>query len=73
MKGYLIEKGVMNEMKAAEIRNEFKDKIESELKIGFDVKPVVADTEKELEDVYASQGREFKWPIRSIRVQGSSR
>lgn len=50
---YLIETGVMNEMKVAEIRNEFKDRIESELKIGFDTKPVVADVEEELEDVYA--------------------
>ena len=35
------------------IKNEFKEKIESELAIGFDTKPVVADTEEELEDVYA--------------------
>jgi 2-oxoisovalerate dehydrogenase E1 component len=52
---YLIDNGVLNEMKVAEIRNEFKDKIESELVIGFDTKPVVADTEEELEDVYADQ------------------
>src|SRR5258705_1062886 len=51
---YLIQAGVLHEMKVAEIRNEFKDKIESELKIGFDTKPVVADTEEELDDVYAS-------------------
>ena len=50
---YLIEIGVMNEMKVAEIRNEFKNKIESELKIGFDAKPVIADTEEEMEDVFA--------------------
>ena len=50
---YLIETAVLNEMKVAEIRNEFKDKIESELAIGFNTKPVVADTEEELEDVYA--------------------
>ncbi|NOT50940.1 MAG: dehydrogenase [Chitinophagaceae bacterium] len=50
---YLIEAGVINEMKVADIRNEFKEKIESELAIGFDTKPVVADTEEELEDVYA--------------------
>ncbi len=50
---YLIEAGVMNEMKVAEIRNEFKEKIESELKIGIDTKPVIADTEEEMEDVYA--------------------
>jgi 2-oxoisovalerate dehydrogenase E1 component len=50
---YLIESGVMNEMKIAEIRNEFKEKIENELKTGVDTKPVVADTEVELEDIYA--------------------
>jgi 2-oxoisovalerate dehydrogenase E1 component len=50
---FLIESGVLNEMKVAEIRNEFKEKIESELKTGFDTRPVVADTEQELDDVYA--------------------
>jgi 2-oxoisovalerate dehydrogenase E1 component len=53
---YLVESGVMNEMKVAEIRNEFKDKIESELKIGVETKPVVADVEEEMEDVYAESG-----------------
>ncbi|HEX4876815.1 MAG TPA: dehydrogenase E1 component subunit alpha/beta [Chitinophagaceae bacterium] len=51
---YLIETGVLNEMQVAEIRNEFKEKIESELAVGFNTKPVVADTEEELEDVYAA-------------------
>ena len=51
---FLIETGVINEMKVAEIRNEFKNQIESELKIGFDTKPVVADTEEEMEDVFQS-------------------
>ncbi len=50
---YLIDAGVLSEMKVAEIRNEFKEKIDSELAIGFNTKPVVADTEEELEDVYA--------------------
>ena len=53
---FLIEAGVMNEMKVAEIRNEFKEKIESELKIGFGTEPVEADTEEELEEVYAESG-----------------
>lgn len=52
---YLIETGVLSEMQVAEIRNEFKDKIESELAIGFNTKPVVADAEEELEDVYAER------------------
>jgi len=49
---YLIETGVINEMRVADIRNELKDKIESELAIGNNAKPVVVDTEEELEDVY---------------------
>jgi 2-oxoisovalerate dehydrogenase E1 component len=53
---WLIENNVINEMKVAEIRNEFKDKIESELAIGFDHKMAVPDTEKELEDVYSVNG-----------------
>ena len=53
---FLIGNNVMNEMKVAEIRNEFKEKIESELAIGSNTKPVVADTEEELEDVYAKSG-----------------
>jgi 2-oxoisovalerate dehydrogenase E1 component len=52
---FLIESGVMNETTVAEIRNEVKDKIESELAIGSDTKPVIADTEEELEDVYAEK------------------
>jgi len=50
---YLVESNVINEMQLADIRNEFKEKIESELAIGFNAKPVIADTEEELEDVYA--------------------
>lgn len=52
---YLIEEGVINEMKVADIRNEFKEKIETELAIGFDTSPVVADTEEELEDVFENK------------------
>jgi 2-oxoisovalerate dehydrogenase E1 component len=50
---YLMESGVINETTIAEIKNEFKEKIESELAIGSHTKPVIADTEEELEDVYA--------------------
>jgi 2-oxoisovalerate dehydrogenase E1 component len=51
---FLIESGVFNEMKVADIRNEFKDKIESELAIGFGTSVVVPDTEEEIEDVFQS-------------------
>ena len=50
---FLIEEKVIKEMDVAAIRNECKEKIESELAIGFATKPVVADTEEELEDCYA--------------------
>ncbi len=49
---YLVEAGVMNEMKVAEIRNEFKEKIEHELLQGIHTGPVIADTETEMEDIY---------------------
>jgi 2-oxoisovalerate dehydrogenase E1 component len=50
---WLTRTGVITEMKVAEIRNEFRDKIESELAIGFESRSIAADAESELEDVYA--------------------
>ncbi len=50
---YLQAQKVLDSGKIEAIRNEFKEKIERELAIGFDTRPVVADTEEELEDVYA--------------------
>ena len=55
---YLVESGVINEVLVSEIKNEFKDKIESELAIGFSTSVVVPDTEEELEDVY-------QWEVKS--------
>ncbi len=52
---FLLENNVINETSIATIRNEFKEKIESELTIGYDSKPMVVDTEMELEDVYAGR------------------
>lgn len=69
---YLIEAGVMNEMKVAEIRNEFKDKIESELKIGFDIMPVVADAEEELDDVFAEKLTDGSWPVAVTKIDNAS-
>jgi 2-oxoisovalerate dehydrogenase E1 component len=50
---YLIQQGVLTESNVADIRNELKDLIESELKIGFDSAKIVANTEEEMADVYA--------------------
>ena len=52
---YLLASGVLHDSDTENIKNEFKEKIESELAIGYDTKPVVADTEEELEDVYATK------------------
>jgi 2-oxoisovalerate dehydrogenase E1 component len=49
---YLIKEKVLTEIGIADIRNQFKEQIESELKEGFDIKPVVANTTDELKDLY---------------------
>jgi len=50
---YIRSIGVLSEDEIDAIKNEFKEKIEDELKIAFAAKSVVADTEEELDDVYA--------------------
>jgi 2-oxoisovalerate dehydrogenase E1 component len=50
---YLLERNILNPTMVEKIRNEFLQKIESELAIGFNSPAVVADTEVELEDIYA--------------------
>lgn len=56
--------GVINDDAIEKIKTEFKEKIESELAIGSATKPVVADTEEELEDVYAkAQGASIKTQV----------
>jgi 2-oxoisovalerate dehydrogenase E1 component len=50
---FLVAENVLAEKDIEAIREEFKEKIESELATGFNAAPVVADTEVELEDVYA--------------------
>ena len=50
---YLIAQDVLTEVTITDIRNEFKEHIESELKIGYQSAPIIADTEEELEDLFA--------------------
>ncbi len=54
---YLVLSGVLNNEQVENIKNEFREKIESELAAGFDTKPVVPETEDELEDVYAKPSK----------------
>ncbi|MBL0055399.1 MAG: dehydrogenase E1 component subunit alpha/beta [Chitinophagaceae bacterium] len=50
---WLIGEGVLTEMNVAELRNEIKDHIESELRIAYGAEAMVVDTDEELKDVYA--------------------
>lgn len=52
---YLLSSGVLRENDAENIKNEFREKIESELQAGFAANPILVDTETELEDVYATR------------------
>ncbi|MDB5222421.1 MAG: dehydrogenase [Chitinophagaceae bacterium] len=52
---FLIEENILNELDIADIRNEFKAHIESELKIGFEVPTVMPDMNEELNEVYAKR------------------
>ena len=52
---FLVAEGVLNEMQIADIRHEFKEYIETELKAAFEAQPIVPDTAEELKDVYAKK------------------
>ncbi|MFN5333696.1 MAG: thiamine pyrophosphate-dependent enzyme [Bacteroidota bacterium] len=49
---YLIKMGVLTASEVEAIRNEYKTRIESELKIGFDAAPVIPVTKDEVDAVY---------------------
>ncbi len=52
---YLLAQTVVNEKQVEKIKEEFRDKIESELKKGTIAIPIVADIDEEVGDVYASE------------------
>ncbi|MEO6455129.1 MAG: thiamine pyrophosphate-dependent enzyme, partial [Ginsengibacter sp.] len=73
---YLLEQNILDQQKVSDIRNEIKDYIEEELKKGFEVQPVIPDTEEEINDVYA-KGPAINLPLNetsfpSPRPNGSS-
>lgn len=53
---WLVKEGLLNEFQIANLRLEMKAKIEEELKIGFDSKPIVVNVEEELRDMYLTPG-----------------
>jgi 2-oxoisovalerate dehydrogenase E1 component len=52
---YLIEEKILETTSVAHIREEIKNKIEEQLKIGFAEAAIVPNTEEELKDVYAER------------------
>lgn len=52
---YLTAEGVLNEMQIADIRHEFKEYIETELKAAFEAEALIPDLKEELNDVYAKK------------------
>lgn len=68
---YLKSIGVLNDQSIELIRDEFKHKIEEELKVGFDTKPVVADTKEELNDLYKTAVGSQQSPVNSQQQVGS--
>jgi 2-oxoisovalerate dehydrogenase E1 component len=52
---WLIGKNIATGTEIDSIKNDFRDKIEKELARGFQSKPIVADTETELDDIYAPE------------------
>jgi len=52
---YLLQQNILSATDIDNIKNELKEKIEHELVVGTNTRPVVADTEEELNDVYAER------------------
>lgn len=50
---FLVETGVITEMQVADIRNHYREQIESELQIAYQAADLIPDTETELRDVFA--------------------
>lgn len=62
---YLKSIGVLNEHSIEQIREEFKHQIEEELKVGFDVETVVANSQEELGDIYKLADSSLKLEVNS--------
>ena len=60
---FLTEEHVITEMQIADVRNEFREYIESELKIAYEADEMLVDEDEELRDVYA--GKSGVWSLES--------
>jgi len=69
---YLISQNLLTDVSIENIRAEFKEKIESELALGFDTAEVIADTEEELSDVFAKDERRNVEVLRNYSKEGAT-
>lgn len=60
---YLVAEGVLTYEQINVVREEIREHIEKELKIGFDSTAIVADTAEEVKDVYAHYSGKFSEPV----------
>ncbi|HEU4608215.1 MAG TPA: dehydrogenase E1 component subunit alpha/beta [Chitinophagaceae bacterium] len=56
--GFLMEENLLTSELAESIKSGIKEYIEEEIRIGFESAPIVVDTERELEDIYAASSTE---------------
>jgi 2-oxoisovalerate dehydrogenase E1 component len=69
---YIKSIGVANDSMIEQIKNEFKEKIESELAIGFSTSVIVPDSEEELEDVFQSTEHRPQTTVKVIDNSGTT-
>ena len=70
---YIMSTGIINEEGVQQVRNEFKEKIEDELAIGFNTSIFVPDVEEELEDIYAMKSDPDGYRESNVKVVDNSR
>jgi len=70
---YIMSTGIINEEGVQQVRNEFKEKIEDELAIGFNTSIIVPDIEEELEDIYAIKSDPDGYRESNVKVVDNSR
>ena len=61
---WLIKEGFLTEMSVADIRNEYKAHIESELQIAYQAADMIVDEAEEFEDVYAPKSINVSIPVK---------
>ncbi|MBC7875158.1 MAG: dehydrogenase, partial [Ferruginibacter sp.] len=68
---YLIGQGFVSEQSVTDIRNDLKEYIEAELKIGYASAPMLADSDEEQRDLYAKRDDYNKPAVKIIDHSGT--